>query len=214
MRSRFWVKLALQNTMIIIGGSAVYGLVTAVTGHELEGVGVLRSVSLFLLLFGAGMNAVLDVNLYKLYLPLSLSFGSTRKEAVVGIESYRLISMGMLLGASLGLAALAGEDAIGPVWFIAPIAVMLLLVTDALGTILGVVTARYGRTAVIWTSVLMGLLLALCVAGVVLLFVTLSRQGKALPGQVLWLLVAVGLMLHGASLVPVRKTVYGYNVKL
>lgn len=213
MRLGYWVKTAFQSAGAIIAGAAMYTVMMYAMGMEGGFQQLLSMAAVYLMLFGAGMSLLYGVTVYKLHLPLAVSFGSTRKEAAVGLQCYRLIFTGLIAAAATILWLLSGEDGFGSAPVFIPVGVTVLLIAGAVGTVLGVVSARFGRVAVIVTSLLTVLLIAGGVFATILFLLT--AEGEILfPQWSWWVMPLAGIVLHLLSMIPERRMVYKYNVKL
>ena len=108
MRLGYWIRQSLKMTMIILAGSAAYTVMMAVQGTVDGIMEALEMGGMFLMMFGAMISTVLNTTVYQLHIPLTLSFGSTRKEAFAGIQLYRLINGLIVVLGGCGLYGLAG----------------------------------------------------------------------------------------------------------
>lgn len=214
MRVKFWIQEALQNGLVVAGGSVCYGVMMTLTGAIENVERMLGIMMMFLLLFGAGMGIVIGLNLWKLNLPLALSFGSSRKEAFWGLQWYHLIYNGVVLATTMVLCVLCGATAPLSLGLLLPVSVALLLLSTAAGTIFGIVGVKYGKTVVIIISVVIGILLAGGIMAVVTLFIMQDAVGLNLTNWIIWGLPVVGVVLYGLSLIAEHKMVYRFAVKL
>ena len=214
MRVKFCIQAALQNCILVVGGSVGYGVMMTLTGAIENVERMLGIMMMFLLLFGAGMGIVIGLNLWKLNLPLALSFGSSRKEAFWGLQWYHLIYNGVILAATMVLCVLCGATAPLSLGLLLPVSVALLLLSTAASTIFGIVGVKYGKTVVIIISVVIGILLAGSIMAVVTLFLIQDAVGLNLTNWIIWGLPVVGVVLYGLSLIAEHKMVYRFAVKL
>jgi len=212
MRVRFWIRQGLQTLGLILGASLLYSFLMFIqTDFGLDGL--LTLLPIYLLLFGSMMMVATTIGIYKMAVPLVISFGSTRNEVLLGLQISRLIPIVSIPAAAALLSFLFPQPET-----IAPAAMLLLgiglfLGTSALGSILGVVYTKYGRFATLFTVVF--ILLCAFAGGFLAAFsedfgtfFVLFRRG--LPGIVL----GIGLFLYGISIVPEHRTVWKCNVKL
>lgn len=214
MRLGYWFKRSLINFSIIIGATLMYTVMMSFSSpmNEADSSGF-PIAAIYLALFGVIMGAVLNSTLYTLHLPLSLSFGSTRKEAVIGMQCYR-ISYALLLPLMIALLFFLFTPELVPllIWVI-PVLVGLLLFCGALGCGIGIVTVKYSKRVAAVCGILMSLALMALLFGTIF-FLILSEETVEIPGYLSWLMFAVGIATHGIILIPEIKTVYHYNVKL
>lgn len=214
MRLRYWIQTALQSGLLVVFGSLVYGLMMVLMGIEGGMRELLPMASMFLLLFGAGMSILMCTTTWKLNLPVALNFGSTRQEAFWGMQCYRLIYSAVVFVISAVMCVLAGEDGFLPWELFAPLGIGVLLLTGALGTVLGVLGFRFGKTAQIVIGVLSGLLLSCgMIAGVVMAIIMDEMVLVGTDGG-FCLFPVVSMVIYGLSIIPECRTIYKFAVKL
>lgn len=207
MRLRFWLTCAGESLLATLSGTAVY---VFILGLQLSDsfAAMAHMLPVYLVLMGAIMQLALIVAIYKFQLPLALSFGSTRKEAAVGIQIYRLLpALTVSLAAAVLSALLSGEGS--PVWVFAT-ALGVLLLGSAAGSVMGMVYLRFGRIATVLTVVI----LAVCggIGGAAAVFSpSLSPLFNRQPGLPV---LAAGLLFYGIVMLPERKLLRSYSVKL
>ena len=213
MRLRFWLKQGVETFAIILGASLLYGLLMFIqTDSGLDGLLIL--LPLYLLLFGALMMMGISIGIYKMAVPLAISFGSTRNEVLLGLQIFRAIPVLLIPTLAAILTAAGGEDASLPLSAVLPLGIGAFLITSALGAVIGVVFTKYGRLATILTVITImlvgfgaGFLSAFSEAGGFFANVTFS-------GKLPWLVLGVGLILYSISMIPEQRTVWKCNVKL
>lgn len=211
MRLQYWLRLALGNIGSILGVSALYSLLMLVQSDSLLGY-TFPQLPLFLLLFGAFLSLGLSLGVYRLPVSLALSFGSTRREVLAGLQLYRLLPALLLPLCVAGLNALAGENAIFPAADILPLGIGVFLSFGAIGSLLSAVLVRFGTAAAIVTGIFV-VVIGLPV-GIVGAMMSFSR-GSILPGGVSsWLLLGLGAVLHALSCIPEWRLVRSHNVRL
>lgn len=214
MRLRFWLKTGLQTSGIVIGGTVLYGSMMFIQSSYTTWQDVLMVIPVFFLLFGGMMMTAMLIGVYKLGLPLVLSFGSTRNEVLLGLQVARLLPIVLTTALLVLLTALSGENAFLPLWAVVPTALGIYLAFAALGSILGVVITRYGKFAGVATAVFIILCgfgggFATAFASETSLLETITQR-NGLP----WLALGIGLMLYSISMIPEQRTVWKCNVKL
>ena len=92
MRLRYWLKSGFQTFGLVIGACLIYGLLMALQMQDaLSDMFTLMPV--YLLLFGGMMLLAMNIGVYKFNLQLALAFGSTRNEAILGLNLFRRISV-------------------------------------------------------------------------------------------------------------------------
>lgn len=210
MRVKLWIKNSLTYALAGLAGAAVYTLMMFLMEPDFEMGRLMNMASGYLVGIGVVMTVVVGLMDYKTTLPLALSLGSTRKEALIGMQLGRLVYALVFLAAiALLFAAGNGLDSL-PV--LLPIALGAMLAMSAVGAVFGMVTVKFGKVAAVVVGVLIGLLTAGCVfAGIVFIVADIEINGGA---WLLWLVPLFGGAVYGAVLIPEVKSVYHYNVKL
>ena len=208
MRLKDWLKSGLQYGAIVVGASFLYG---TLMGPSSVGE-MLTMTAMYMLLFGAAINMLYNITVYKVMLPLALSFGSTRKEAFVGIQCYRLVYAVLVIGVAVPLYLLAREDGVTELMIFVPIGIGLMLMMNALGAVLGMIGNRFGKGFMAVLTVVGSLIACGIVVTAVILFSFLSESIGSYYG--LWLLPVVGLVIYGLVSIAEHKAVKKYSVKL
>lgn len=208
MRLKDWLKSGLQYGAIVVGASFLYG---TLMGPSSVGE-MLTMTAMYMLLFGAAINMLYNITVYKVMLPLALSFGSTRKEAFVGIQCYRLVYAVLVIGVAVPLYLLAREDGVTELMIFVPIGIGLMLMMNALGAVLGMIGNRFGKGVMAVLTVVGSLIACGIVVTAVILFSFLSESIGSYYG--LWLLPVVGLVIYGLVSIAEHKAVKKYSVKL
>lgn len=212
MRLRYWFRGILQSLAIVLGASFAYAALMLLQMDDgWEFIGTL--LPLYLLLFGGIMLAAMNIATYKFNLPLALAFGSTRREAMVGLNLQRLVPTVCLIVLAC-VCSVSGE--LLPVRQLLPLGLGWFLLLNALGAVAGMIYQRFGKVVAIVSSVLLmlvgmavGMLVAMTGRGADWLPVA-SAQG----GKIAWAVLAVGLIVYGIILIPERRIVQSCNVKL
>jgi len=213
MRLRFWIKQGLQNLGLILGASFLYAFLMYIQlDHGTDGLMVLLILSL--LLFGAMLMCATTLGVYKLSVPLTLSFGSTRNEALLGLQVCRLIPTIVVPAIVMILTAVSKKPAT-----FSPVDILLLgigafLLFSAVGTLLGAVFTKYGKIAAVATAI--SVLLLAFGAGFVSAFLgdeTLLETFIVSP-SLPWLILGIGLFAYSISMIPEQRIVWKCNVKL
>lgn len=147
MRLRFWVKGGLTNTLICIAASAVYTFLQANSTSGNENLSILCVI--YLIFMGALFSLIYAVNASRGQLPLVLSFGSTRREAYIGVQLFRVIPFVCITILSTLICILTDLHEI-----ISPLNVILLCgftfpLANALGLLATLAKERFGNVAMI-----------------------------------------------------------------
>ena len=117
MRLRYWFTGALQLLGMVLGASALYCLVIWLQMDD-EVQFLLAMLPLYFILFGSIMMLCLTVGLYKTMVNLALSFGSTRREVLAGLQLYRLLptlAVAALAALLTGIPGVESVFSLGPV---------------------------------------------------------------------------------------------------
>lgn len=211
MRAKLWIKNSLTYALASVAGAAAYALIMCLMEPDFELRRLLDMATGYLVGIGVVMSVVVGIVDYKTTLPLALSFGSTRKEALVGMQVGRLVyGLGLLTAVAVLFAAANG---LGSLPVLLPIAVGVMLMMSAAGAVFGMVTVKFGKVAAVVIGILVGLLAAGSVFAA-MMFVLADEVAFEASEWMLWLLPAVGAVIYGLVLIPEVKTVYHYNVKL
>ena len=209
MRLRYWAQEALKFTGIIMAAALFYtflmiGQDTRETWNEYLEMG-----ALYLGMFGACMCMILGTSVYQVHAPLAISLGSTRKEVLLGIQCYRFVIACILLAVAALLLMLTGETAHSLVWTILPLGVAAFLLFNSIGAVLGCLSTKLGRGALIAISILTMLL---CVGGVGAAVLIIALK-YSLPGNVVLVVLAIGTLVYAMSMIFEVLTIKKFSVK-
>lgn len=207
MRLKDWFKSGLQFGTIVVAASFVYGLLMGTNG-----VGeLLTMAAMYMLLVGALINVLYNLGVYKTILPVALSFGSTRKEAFVGMQCYRLVYAGLVMIAAIPLYLLAGEEGAHDMKLMVPLGIGLMLVTNAFGAVLGMIGNRFGKGATAVVTIIGALVSVAIMVGTLVLLAFFEEQIGVVG---FWMFPAVGLVVYTLVSIVEYKYVFKYSVKL
>ena len=207
MRLKDWFKSGLQYGAIVVGASFLYGVLMGPTSVR----EMLTMTAMYMLLFGAAINLLFSITVYKVMLPVALGFGATRKEAFVGMQCYRLVYAVLLTAAAVVLYLLAGEAGMTALTSLAPIGIGLMPFMTAVGAVIGMVGNRFGKGAMAVLTVVGSLFTCVIVMAVVILLAGFSESTGTYG---LWLLPVVGFAIYGLVSIAEHKVVKKYSVKL
>lgn len=94
MRRFYWVKEGLRFSAVVLMAGGLYGIFIALMNEENDTLGdILYMSALYLGMFGAFMSLIFNMGLYQSLLPLALSFGGTRREAMQGLQLCRIANL-------------------------------------------------------------------------------------------------------------------------
>jgi len=213
MRLRYWIRTGLQTFLWVVGACAFYSFLMFIQMDDFL-QGALINLPIYLLLFGGMMLMGMNIGAYKFNLQLALAFGSTRNEAIVGLNLSRLIPSLLLTAVLVIFCGLpVAEAPVSPVQAI-PLGLGVYLFFGALGSVIGVIFTKYGKVVAIVTAVLLVLICGVCgfLAG-------FSGSNSFLGSLIFsaslpWLVLGIGLLAYALSQIPEQRTVWKCNVKL
>ena len=213
MRLRYWIRTGLQTFGLVIAACLLYGFLMYLQMQDtLSDMFVLMPV--YLLLFGGMMLLAMNIGVYKFNLQLALAFGSTRNEAIVGLNLSRLIPSLLLTAVLVIFCGLpVAEAPVSPVQAI-PLGLGVYLFFGALGSVIGVIFTKYGKVVAIVTAVLLVLICGVCG------FLAGFSDSNSFLGSLIfsaslpWLVLGIGLLAYALSQIPEQRTVWKCNVKL
>ena len=209
MRLRYWAQEAIKFTGIIMAAAFVYTLLMMVQDTRETWNEYLEMGALYLGMFGACMCMILGTSIYQVHAPLAISLGSTRKEVLLGIQCYRFVIASILLAVAALLLMLTGETAHSLVWTIIPLGVAVFLVFNSIGAVLGCLSTKLGRGALIAVSIVMMLL---CVGGVGAAVLIIALK-YSLQGNVVWIVLGIGALVYTLSMIFEGQTIKKFSVK-
>ena len=209
MRLRYWLEQGLQTAVtVVVAGILCTMFFTVVNDESLSWSLLLFMVGTAMLLTGSGMAMSLNSNLYALHLPVVLSFGSTRREAILGLHCCRLISAGIPAAiAALALSLGGTLPLTGGELILATSGIFLLF--HAAGSILGIVSVKYPKIS--W---FISVIVCTVSIGFYIMVIAMVRANWTLPGSVSWIVAAVGMLTYILMAVLERKNVMSFTVKL
>lgn len=214
MRLRFWIKGGLQTLATVAGASALYGLLMWVQSSNITLEETLSFLPFYLVTFGAIMLLAMTVSVYKAMLPLALSFGSTRREAFVGLQVFRLLPTAAVALLLVLLFLVPGTEMVLGLSAVVLLTAGLFLFVGAIGSGLGMIYVRFGKLGTILmvvTLLVLGLALGIgAVLGLSSVKFDVAVSLRWLP----WLVLATGAAVYLLMLIPEFRTVRKYQIKL
>ena len=213
MRLRYWIRTGLQTFLLVVGACTLYSFLMFIQMDDFV-QGTLINLPIYLLLFGGMMLMTMNIGAYKFNLQLALSFGSTRNEAIVGLNLMRLIPTLLLTALLVFLCSLTDAAGILTVAQAIPMGLGVYLAFSALGSVVGVVFTKYGKIATVVTIIAI-----LLVAGCAGFLAGFSGDESFLAritfgGDLPWLVLAIGLFIYAIASIPEQRTVWKCNVRL
>ena len=209
MKLRYWFQTGFRSLAMLLGASLLYCALMSLQMSELEAVETLLPI--YLLLFGVMMDLGMSLSLYKFNVPLALSFGSTRGEALLGLQVARLIPAVFVTAILVVLTALTGGFM--EISALIPLSLGLFLGASAIGSVMGIIYTKWGKVSLLITVVVVlmgafgiGFLSAFFSDGWLAALTDLDTIG--------WLVLYIGFLLYSLMLIPESRTVWKCNVKL
>lgn len=216
MKCEKWVLLAAQIVLMALGFAAAYAFLMWFSADS-DGGMALAMIPYYLVMGCALFVLVMGITAYKCYLPVCVSFGSTRRDAIFGLQIMeRLPAMAVILLTAAFCMIVKNDVTRGfmALWF--PL-FCLLIAAGSLGGIIGCVGVRFGRIGMLLSVVIFimcgmaggfvgGVTAAggLPVAGVNIDFSAMLAIVSAVIAVVLW----------AAELIVMSKILRKYEVKL
>ena len=214
MRLRFWFRNGLQTVAAILGASGLYGLLM---GMQLDSSGladVLGLMPIYLTLFGAIMLLAMMLAVYKFSLGLSISLGSTRWEAFVGLQVFRLLPTLVTVGLTALLTLMPGVEAFWGPAVVIPAALGLFLATGAFGSLLGMVYLRFGKLGAV-LSVILFILIGITGGVLTVMAIQANRFSLSISAAwIPWTILAAGAVIYGLMMLLESNVVRKYQVRM
>ena len=205
MRLKQWLTHPLMPWGAALGATVMFSLLESMDGEVFGGGKYFFSVGFFLL-------GMLQIYIYQNILPLSVSFGSTRKEALTGLRLYRILSTLLCTVTAVVFTLLEGEAAMLPPLTMLPFSFGLYLLGSSLGGIMGKAFVKWGN------NVAFAVFFGISICGAMILCMAMifmdgfSAFFQSFPWQ--YAVLALGIAAHLLMLPLDKKLVYGYTVKL
>ena len=218
MRLRFWLKESLTVMAAAIGGSAFYTFLMWFSETEPDLEGLFTMAIVYLIVFGAFMSLIMNVAAHSQHLSTALSFGSSRKEAMVGMQIFRLLPALVIAILSTVLFIIYEGQFQTKCLLIGVLSLAVSLILGTWGSFMGIMHSRFGVKALVAVLVSGLLILGGCTA--VIIVTALSDNADAIFEPILshpvfpWALGLIPLAFYGLSLIPEKKAIYTCSVKL
>lgn len=202
MRRLYWVKEGLKVVGIIFGATALYSLFMALLNTDEDPLqSFFRQGTIYFVLMGGLMSLLSNMGIHQTIIPISLSFGGTRKEAVWGVQLYRLtVLLFLLIGASVLFGLMFSDISI--LFRTFPIVIGVYLFFVGLGGLLGTFVSRISKGVL---AVIVGF--ATLLVMFILIFVILGMGiGVEISDYIPWLIFIPGAAVYGiCSIFEVRS---------
>lgn len=218
MRLRYWFKESLTVIVASVGGSALYTFLMWLSDMDFGDDGPLFMGFVYLCCFGGFMGLIMNIAAHSQHLPTALSFGSTRKEAMVGMQIFRLLPALVIAILSTVLFIIYEGQFQTKCLLIGVLSLAVSLILGTWGSFMGIMHSRFGVKALVAVLVSGLLILGGCTA--VIIVTALSDNADAIFEPILshpvfpWALGLIPLAFYGLSLIPEKKAIYTCSVKL
>lgn len=206
---KYWGRNCLECLGVSMGLSLVLMLFFA--GGSIRFFGAWQSICIlypfYLILTGGFCLMIGGVTYFRSYLPMLLSVNATRRRAVLGILFHQAVLILILLALSSFIWMVPGGNEAGTAELLLAIAGGMLL-TGALGILLGAVSARWGKIGSLIAIILCMLTAALC--GACTAFFGREKVGEMVIGlldsSTWWLLILGAVSYVLASIFALAVT--------
>ncbi len=145
MRRLYWVKEGMKVVAILFCATALYSLLMALLNTEYSLLEeAMRQGAIYFVILGIMMALLNNMSIHQTIIPLSLSFGGTRKEAISGVQLYRLTVLIFLLIGAFVMFGLMLPD-ISILFGAIPIMLGAYLFFAGLGGLLGTFVSKINK---------------------------------------------------------------------
>ena len=214
MRLRYWLVGAVKLLGMVVGASAFYCLVMWLQMDDGELTFLLIGLPLYFILFGAFMMLGLTVSLYKSMVNMALSFGSTRREVLAGLQLYRLLPSLAVTALAALLTVIPGAEHMFSPGETISICLGVFLLCSAYGSVLGMVNYRFGKVG----AIVSGIGIAAVAIGAGVVFALTADDARWLnllldSGALTWVFLAVCSAIYLLVLLPEHRIIRSYQVR-
>ena len=166
------------------------------------------------LLFSAIMLLAMMLAVYKFSLGLSISMGSTRREAFVGLQVFRLLPTLVTVGLTALLTLMPSVEAFWGPAVVIPAALGLFLATGAFGSLLGMVYLRFGKLGAV-LSVILFILIGITGGVLTVMAIQANRFSLSISAAwIPWTILAAGAVIYGLMMLLESNVVRKYQVRM
>lgn len=202
MRRLYWVKEGLKVVGIIFGTTALFYLFIALLNTDEDPLqSFFQQGTIYFVIMGVLLALLGNMGIHQTIIPISLSFGGTRKEAVWGVQLYRLTVLLFLLAGASSLFGLMLSD-VSLLLLTIPAMIGVYLFFAGLGGLLGTSVSRISKGVL---AVIVGF--ATLLVMFILIFVILGMGiGVEISDYIPWLIFIPGAAVYGiCSIFEVRS---------
>lgn len=193
MRRLYWVKEGLKVAGFIFGATALYSLFMALLNTDEDPLqSFFQQGTTYFAIMGVLMSLLNNMSAHQTIIPISLSFGGTRKEALWGIQLYRLTVLIFLLAGAFVMFGLMLSD-ISILFRAIPIMIGTYLFFAGLGGLMGTFVSRISKGVL---GVIVGF--ATLLVMFILIFAILGLDiGLEISDYIPWLIFIPGAAVYG-----------------
>ena len=190
MRHLYWTKVAIRFIASILLSTFIYSFLLSfgINNNDSTTNTLFMSGMIYLIIFGSLMILFFNVGVYQVHLPLSISFSSTRNEALKGLQFSRLtILVSMTIITQLFTFFIPSD------WNFAPYTLTVLtaciyLLCCSIGVLIGSVYNKLNKTVLgilRIAAVPIGLILSAVMALLII------------AGILVWLILGMSILFYG-----------------
>lgn len=205
MRRFHWIKEGLVQTAVILGAAAVYTLFLFMTGDSSKSLhDYFEMATIYLVGMAVIMPAIFNIYTYAQTVPLTLSFGVTRKEVWLGLQLYRIAMLLPVVGAIVLLFVLGSR-----VDILASLVLTLAggLYFSGIGGFSGALTVKLGRGTLLMIALVW--IVSLALAAVLVVIPVVNEKVDIL----IYILPPVGALVYTMCTCFEKKAIKALCVK-
>ncbi|MBQ7858232.1 MAG: hypothetical protein IJ351_06345 [Oscillospiraceae bacterium] len=205
MRRFHWIKEGLVQAAVILSAAAVYTLFLFMTGDSTKSLhDYFEMATIYLVGMAVIMPAIFNIYTYTQTVPLTLSFGVTRKEVWLGLQLYRIAMLLPVMGANVLLFVLGSR---------VDILVSLVLTLagglyfSGIGGFSGALTVKLGRGTLLMIALVW--IVSLALAAVLVVIPVVNKKVDIL----IYILPLVGTLVYTLCTCFEKKAIKALCVK-
>ena len=158
---RFWTRYTWEGMQMVLIVLAILLVFSAIGASRLELTTLTATAPAYLLLAAALTVVMLNYGTQAVYIPLLISMGETRRNIFLGYHYYRVLIIAIAIGISALIWALVPGDISRLGLRNIPSILAILIISSALGSIMGTIYFKWKWAATILLLVVFG-----CAGGV------------------------------------------------
>ena len=205
MRRFHWIKEGLVQAAVILSAAAVYTLFLFMTGDSTKSLhDYFEMATIYLVGMAVIMPAIFNIYTYTQTVPLTLSFGVTRKEVWLGLQLYRIAMLLPVVGAIVLLFVLGSR-----VDILASLVLTLAggLYFSGIGGFSGALTVKLGRGTLLMIALVW--IVSLALAAVLVVIPVVNKKVDIL----IYILPLVGTLVYTLCTCFEKKAIKALCVK-